>query len=54
MGIPQIIVIILSALNALTIAYMHGKPKTGEYNIFSYLVSLAVTYWILIAGGFFN
>jgi hypothetical protein len=54
MGIPQIIVITLSALNALATAYLHGKPREGKYNIFAFLISSTLTYLILIAGGFFN
>ena len=54
MNAPQIIVITMSIVNALCTAYIHGKPRVGKYNIFAYLLSSSITYWVLIAGGFFK
>ena len=54
MGVPQIIVIVLSAAGLLSQAYYHGKPKEGEYNFFTQLISMAITFGLLIWGGFFK
>lgn len=54
MGIPQIIVITMSIINALCVSFLHGQPRNGKYNIFAYLIASAISYWILIAGGFFR
>jgi hypothetical protein len=53
MTAPQIIILSLMSLNWLLTAHLHGKPKTGNYNIFitivGNLINLAILYW----GGFF-
>jgi len=54
MGAPQIILIVLISIRLLVNAYMHGKPKDGEYNMFTALVDAGLMIWILIAGGFFH
>jgi hypothetical protein len=54
MGAPQIILIVLLGIGLLINAYMHGKPRTGKFNIFYALVNTSITLWILIAGGFFG
>ena len=54
MGAPQIILIVLISIRLLANAYMHGKPRDGEYNMFTSLVDAGLMIWILIAGGFFN
>jgi len=54
MKAPQIIFIVLIAINALVTANQHGKSK-GDYNIFYYLlVDVPITIGLLIWGGFFN
>ena len=54
MGIPQIILLSLVALNLLANAYLHGKPRTGNYNLFLGLLNAGILIWILVAGGFFE
>ena len=54
MGAPQIIVIVLSATGLLLQAYNHGKPREGKNNFFVGLISAALTFGLLIWGGFFN
>ena len=54
MGAPQIILIVLLGISLLVNAYLHGKPKTGKFNIFYKLVDAGIIIWILIAGGFFG
>jgi hypothetical protein len=54
MGAPQIILLVLLGFQLLMTAYMHGKPRTGEYNIFFGLINASILIWILIAGGFFG
>ena len=54
MGTPQIILLSLVALNLLATAYLHGKPRTGNFNIFGALVNAGILIWILVAGGFFK
>jgi hypothetical protein len=54
MGIPQIILLSFLGLQLLLTACMHGKPRSGEHNIFIRLIESAIIGWILIAGGFFG
>ena len=54
MGAPQIILIVLLGIRLLANAYMHGKPRSGTYNLFASLVDAGLMIWILIAGGFFG
>ena len=54
MGVPQIIVIVLSATGLLLQAYYHGKPKDGKNNFFTGLISTTITFGLLIWGGFFK
>jgi hypothetical protein len=54
MGTPQIILIVLLAINLLINAYLHGRPRTGTHNLFVSLLNAGITLWVLIAGGFFS
>ena len=54
MGIPQIILLVLLGLNLLATAYLHGKPRTGNFNIFGALVNAGILIWLLVSGGFFG
>ena len=54
MGIPQIILLSLVALNLLANAYLHETPKTGKYNVLHALINAGILIWILVAGGFFE
>jgi len=52
--VPQIIFLLLTALGLGIALEQHGKPKTGNNNVFINLISSAITFWILWAGGFFS
>ncbi len=54
MGAPQIILLVLIGLQLLITAHFHGRPKSGEHNIFYKLIDAAIFIWILSAGGFFG
>lgn len=54
MKAPQIILCVVYGVSLLSIAYMHGKEKTGKYNLLESLVCTAVIFGLLIWGGFFN
>jgi len=53
MGTPQILIIVLYSIGLLLVANNHGKEKTGKYSIWSRLTSTAITFALLIWGGFF-
>ena len=54
MGIPQIILLVLLGLNLLATAYLHGKPRTGNYNLLTALINAGIIIWLLVSGGFFG
>ena len=54
MGTPQIILLVLVALNLLANAYLHGKPRNGNYNLLTALINAGIIIWLLVAGGFFK
>ena len=54
MGTPQIILLVIMGLNLLASAYLHGKPRTGKFNIFGALVNAGILIWLLVSGGFFG
>ena len=54
MGTPQIILLVILGLNLLATAYLHGKPRTGNFNIFGALVNAGILRWLLVSGGFFG
>lgn len=54
MGIPQWIMIIIFALSLAIGMAQHGKPKEGKENFFFTLVGTAITFGILLWGGFFT
>jgi len=54
MKTPQIIYLALSALEIACAGYLHGKPKTGEYNIGITLLNTMLTLGLLAWGGFFG
>jgi hypothetical protein len=51
---PQILYIILTLVNLLLNAHYHGEPKEGNHNFFIDLLGIAITYALLIWGGFFD
>lgn len=53
MGIPQIIIIVLYAMNLGINLVKHGEPLEGKHNVIVTLVSTIVIMGILKWGGFF-
>ena len=54
MGIPQIIMIAVMAVNVTIGLVYHGKPRTDKYNFLTTLIGTAIEAAILAAGGFFG
>lgn len=54
MGAPQIILIILYTLSIICNGFLHGRPKEGTYNVGAALLSTAITFGLLVWGGFFK
>jgi hypothetical protein len=54
MGAPQIIVIVLYALSVGVVLSRHGKPETGNHNVWSSLLTIAVMSALLWWGGFWS
>ena len=54
MGVPQIIVIVLSLLKLFLHAIVHGQPKKGTYSVLFKLIDLVFLFGLLIWGGFFK
>lgn len=54
MGTSQIIMVILLGINLLLGAYLHGKPRTGNYNFWVTAITVGLYFLILITGGFFK
>ncbi len=52
--IPQIIYIIMILISLVVSGYMHGKEKTGKYNVFIELLFMALRIGLLYWGGFFD
>lgn len=53
-GWPQWLWFAMMAANLLATAYMHGKPRTGEHNIFTSLIGTGLGFVLLSYGGFFK
>lgn len=53
LGAPQIIMIVIDAVNLAVAAVHHGEPKEENYNVFISLIALAIQLAILTWGGFF-
>ena len=54
MGAPQIIIIVLMALDLLLTACVHGEPREGKYNFHVEFICKAIVAWILWLGGFWG
>jgi len=54
MGLPQIILLVLFAINLLAAAHFHGEDKEGTYNFWVTLIGDGTVMALLIWGGFFN
>lgn len=53
LGAPQIIIIVIDAVNLAVAAVHHGEPKEENYNVFISLIAFAIQLAILTWGGFF-
>lgn len=53
MGIPQLILLIMTAANLLIVSKKHGQTAPN-YNIWKTIIGTAISYTILISGGFFD
>ena len=51
---PQIIYIVLVLINLVMFGYRHGKPKTGNHNIWVDLIAITLVIALLYWGGFFD
>jgi hypothetical protein len=51
---PQITWLCLTLLSAGIGIAQHGKPKTGNNNMFINLIATALIAWLLYEGGFFS
>jgi hypothetical protein len=54
LGAPQIILLSLELFAIVGAGMLHGRPRTGTYNVFSYLGGAAITIALLAWGGFFS
>ena len=54
MHAPQIILISLIGVSLLLESYLHGKPRSGNYNIFEKIISYMIEIGLLCWGGFFG
>lgn len=54
MGIPQILIIILFAINLGINIAKHGEDKEEKYNFWLALISTLIECFILYCGGFFS
>ncbi|MER9176204.1 hypothetical protein NKH72_21750 [Mesorhizobium sp. M0955] len=52
-GWPQWLMLGLTIMSALIVTAKHGQPQK-PYNMNSWFISSIISYWILIAGGFFS
>ncbi len=54
MGIAQWVYVTISAVGLLVAAYLHGKPRGGNFNFWSTAIDTSLTIGILSWGGFFS
>lgn len=53
MGIPQMIIIIVCAIDVGINLAKHGEDKKGKYNFWVSLICVLIEIFILYLGGFF-
>jgi hypothetical protein len=53
-GFPQYCYLVLTFIGLLVVSNEHGKPRTGQYNIFSTLATCIFVLSLLYFGGFFK
>ena len=54
MHIPQVLILMLFALDIGCVLAKHGEPKTDKHNVFITAISHAILVALLIWGGFFD
>jgi hypothetical protein len=54
MGASQIIWIVMASINLLLTAYLHGKPRAGNHNIWFTISGSVIMLALLMGGGFFK
>ncbi len=54
MGVPQIIMLCIGAMDLLLTANLHGKPKEGNHSFWVESIGVACQIWLLYWGGFFR
>lgn len=60
MNTPQIVMLILVALDLMLSAHMHGRPRVKEngepqtYSVWTAIVAAMINIFVLIWGGFFE
>ena len=52
MGAPQIIMIVLSTIDLICAALLHGQKRDSKYNFWAELIGKIGLYCLLKAGGF--
>lgn len=53
-GWPQYTALTLTFLSVVVTGYLHGKERSGEFNVGQAILSAGVWLFILYCGGFFN
>jgi hypothetical protein len=51
---PQIVLLVIIVLADGMALALHGKPKTGDHNFWSSILSTAIMLTLLYYGGFFS
>lgn len=54
MKTPIIILMVLWAINLLTVAYLHGKEKSTTHNIFNTIIAQSIYIGLLYWAGLFD
>lgn len=54
MKTPIIILMVLWAINLLTVAYLHGKEKSTTHNIFNTIIAQSINIGLLYWAGLFD
>lgn len=53
-GWPQGIYLSLMVVSLLVQGCVHGRPRTGTYDVIASLINAVVILWLLAWGGFFS
>lgn len=50
----EIIIVLLSAISLGIDLKEHGEPKTGYNNVWSHIISICITYFLMYKAGLFQ